>query len=74
MSFLYLFFPIYLGDDLKNLYESTLQLADPLSSIDTWYRIASPYSKACFLKIFIKVYMFFGLKIFINHVKWFTIY
>lgn len=43
------------GDDLNSLYESTLQLADPLSSIDTWYRIASPYSKACFLKISIKV-------------------
>lgn len=43
------------GDDLNNLYESTLQLADPLSSINTWYRIASPYSKACFLKIFIKL-------------------
>lgn len=47
------------GEDLNSLYESTLQLADPLSSIDTWYRIASPYSKACFLKISIKVYMIY---------------
>lgn len=62
------------GDDLKSLYESNLQLADPLSSIDTWYRIASPYSKACFLKIFIKVYIIFGLRIFIIDVKWFTLY
>lgn len=67
-------FPISSGDNLKSLFESTLQLADPLSSIDTWYRIASPYSKACFLKIFIKVYIFFGLRIFIIDVKWFTLY
>lgn len=72
--FLISIFQISSGDDLKSLYESNLQLADPLSSIDTWYRIASPYSKACFLKIFIKVYIFFGLRIFIIDVKWFTLY
>ncbi|XP_056016043.1 uncharacterized protein LOC130053232 [Ostrea edulis] len=44
------------GDALSNLYTPTLQLADQsVASVDSWYRIASPYSKACFLKIYIQV-------------------
>ena len=45
----------FLGDELTKLFTPTLHLANSPSSTNSWYKTASTYSKACFIKIFLQV-------------------